>query len=258
MNANGLLSESPLAFFVLVFALSIPFWLIGGLTRIELLPGLPVSSLMTVCPLIAALILVSQGSGGAGMIALLKRSFDAGRIGTAAWYAPMILLMPALMALSYGVMRLMGTPVPGPQFTLLAPLGLFVMFFVGALGEELGWSGYVIDLLQARWSALGASLLLGVVWASWHIVPYMQAGRSAGWIAWQVFASVALRVLMVWLYNNTGHSVFAATMLHATYNVSWQLFPVSGSHYGPRITGLIFAGTAALVVIIWGPQTFTR
>jgi membrane protease YdiL (CAAX protease family) len=258
MNAGRLLSESPLAFFVLVFALSIPFWLIGGLAGRELLPGLPVSSLMTVCPLIAALILVSQRSGAAGMIDLLKRSFDAGRIDSAAWYVPMILLMPALMALSYGLMRLMGTPVPGPQFTLLAPLALFGMFFVGALGEELGWSGYVIDLLQARWSALGASLLLGVVWAAWHIVPYTQAGRSAEWIAWQVLASVALRVLIVWLYNNTGHSVFAATVFHAVYNVSWQLFPVNGSHYDPRITGLVFAGTAALVVVVWGPQTLTR
>jgi membrane protease YdiL (CAAX protease family) len=258
MNASVLLSESPLAFFVLVFALSIPFWLIGSLTGVELLPGLPVSSLAIVCPLAAALILVSQKSGAAGMIELLKRSFDAGRIGAAAWYAPMILLMPALMALSYGLMRLMGTQVPGPQFALLAPLAMFAMFFVAALGEELGWSGYVIDPLQARWNALGASLLVGVVGAAWHIVLLVQAGRSAEWIAWQALTIVAARVLTVWLYNNTGHSVFAATVLHAMYNVSWQLFPVNGSHYDPRITGLIFAGTAALIVVVWGPQTLTR
>lgn len=258
MNAGGLLSESPLAFFVLVFALSIPFWLIGGLTGVELLPGLPVSSLASFCPLAAALILVHQKDGGTGMIELLKRSFDAGRIDSAAWYVPMILLMPALMALSYGLMRLIGRSVPGPQFTLLAPLALFGMFFVAALGEELGWSGYVIDPLQARWNALGASLLVGAVGATWHIVLLAQAGRSAEWIAWQALTIVAIRVLTVWLYNNTGHSVFAATVLHAMYNVCWQLFPVNGSHYDPRITGLVFTGTAALVVVVWGPQTFTR
>jgi membrane protease YdiL (CAAX protease family) len=192
------------------------------------------------------------------MIELLKRSFDTGRIGAAAWYVPMILLIPALMALSYGLMRLMGTPVPGPQFTLLAPLVLFAMFFVAALGEELGWSGYIIDPLQARWNALWASLLVGAVGAAWHIVPLAQAGRSAEWIAWQLPTLVALRVLLVWLYNNTGHSIFAVTVLHAMYNVSWQLFPVNGSYYDPRITGLIFAGTAALIVVVWGPQTFTR
>jgi membrane protease YdiL (CAAX protease family) len=258
MNAGGLLSESPLAFFVLVFALSIPFWLIGGLTGIELLPGLPVGSLASFSPLVAALILVHQKDGGAGMIELLKRSFDAGRIDTAAWYVPMILLMPALMALSYGLLRLMGTPVPGPQFALLTPLVLFGMFFVAALGEELGWSGYVIDPLQARWNALWAGLLVGVVGAAWHVVLLVQVGRSAEWIAWHFLSLVALRVLMVWLYNNTGHSVFAVTVLHAMYNVSWQLFPVNGSYYDPRITGLIFAGAAVLIVVIWGPQTFTR
>jgi membrane protease YdiL (CAAX protease family) len=50
------------------------------------------------------------------------------------------------------------------------------------LGEELGWSGYAIDLLQARWGALGAGILLGSVWAVWHFVPLAQVHRSPGWI----------------------------------------------------------------------------
>jgi uncharacterized protein len=50
--------RSPLTFFLLVFALSVPFWLMGAVTGLELLPGLPVSSLMACCPLLAALILV--------------------------------------------------------------------------------------------------------------------------------------------------------------------------------------------------------
>jgi Universal stress protein family len=52
--------SSPLKFFLLVFALSVPFWLIGAVTGLELLPGLPVSSLMACCPLLAALILVCR------------------------------------------------------------------------------------------------------------------------------------------------------------------------------------------------------
>jgi uncharacterized protein len=50
--------------------------------------------------------------------------------------------------------------------------------------------------MQARWKALQASVLLGLVWAVFHYVPLMQHGRSAGWIAWWALSTVAFRVLI--------------------------------------------------------------
>lgn len=134
---------------------------------------------------------------------------------------------------------------------------LFV-FFIAALGEEVGWSGYAIDKMQDRWNALQVSILLGLVSATWHIVPLAQADRSPIWIAWQCLNLVALRVLLVWLYNNTGKSLFATALCHAMVNVSWQLFPNSGSHYDPRIIGLITALAAVIVTIVWGPRTLAK
>ena len=63
---------------------------------------------------------------------------------------------------------------------------------------------------------------------------------------------------MTWLYNNTGKSVFGAVLYHDVSNVSWQLFPNYGSHWDPRITGLILAFAAAIVIVIWGPRTLAR
>jgi membrane protease YdiL (CAAX protease family) len=162
-------NRSPQKFFLLVFALSIPFWLVGTMTTLQLLPGIPVAALMFVCPATAALILVYAENKTAGVTTLLKRSFDYTRIRAKVWYAPVLLLMPGVMVVSYGLMRLMGVSLPTPQFTLLAPFALFVVFFITALGEELGWSGYAIDPKQDRWGALQASILLGLVWAAWHI-----------------------------------------------------------------------------------------
>jgi membrane protease YdiL (CAAX protease family) len=51
------------------------------------------------------------------------------------------------------------------------------MFFVAALGEELGWSGYAIDALQKKRSACQAAILLGVIGAAWHLVPLAQASE---------------------------------------------------------------------------------
>ena len=154
-------TRSPLKFFGLIFAFSIPFWLAGALTGLQLLPGLPLAALMFVCPATAAAFLVYGENKTAGMIALLERSFDYRRIRSKIWYAPIFLLMPGVYALSYVLMRLVRMPVPTPQFTVLAPIVMVLAFFVAALGEELGWSGYVIDPMQERWGALGASHSIG-------------------------------------------------------------------------------------------------
>jgi membrane protease YdiL (CAAX protease family) len=129
---------------------------------------------------------------------------------------------------------------------------------VGAVGEEVGWSGYATDRMLSRWSALEAGILLGCVMAVWHIVPLVQAHRPATWIAWWCLSAVATRVLMIWIYNNTGGSVFATILYHDMDNVSWLMFPNFGSHYDPRIAGLILALAAVIVTLGWGPRTLTR
>ena len=251
-------SRSPLAFILLVFALTLPFLAIGAVTGFELRPGLPVSALGAACPAVAALILVVRESGTAGVGELLKRSFDFRRIEAKIWYLPTLLLIPGLTLLAYVLMRVLGVPLPVPVVPVLLVLTLFLTFFVGALGEELGWSGYAIDPLQHRWNALTAAIVLGSVWAVWHLVPWSQAGRSPEWIFWQCVSTVALRVLLVWIYNNTGRSVFAAALCHASVNVSAFVFPNYGSHYDPRFVGPITVVAAVVVTLLWGSRTLTR
>jgi membrane protease YdiL (CAAX protease family) len=247
-----------LTYFVLVFGLAVPFWVLGALTGIEILPGLPVAAFAALCPAHAAAILMYQTNNAPGVIALLKRAFDAQRVHTYIWYAPTLLLMPVVMTLSSPVLRLMGVPVPAPHITAVSALAMFLIFFMGALGEELGWSGYAVDQMQQRWGALAATLALGVVWAIYHLIGLAQAHRSVEWIAWWSLGTVAARVIIVWLYNNTGMSVFIAALVHTTINVTWQLFPIQGSFYDPRVTGFITAVVAVIVVAVWGPRTSAR
>lgn len=105
----------------------------------------------------------------------------------------------------------------------------------------MGWTGYATDPLQERRSALSAALITGAVWA-----------------AGQALSTVTLRVLIVWLYNNTHKSVFAATLFHGMTNVAGSSFPNFGSHYDPVVTGAIAAAVAAVVVAAWGPATLAR
>lgn len=264
MSVHASSKKSPLTFFVLVFVFSVPFWLLGaegGRLTNAISVNLPISSLMAVCPLIAALILTYRENKSSGVKNLLKRVFDYKRTSRKIWYVPVIFLMPLIMTLSYFVMSLIGTALPELQFSfqiiLIAPI-LFFVFFISAVGEEMGWSGYAIDPLQDRWGALQASIILGAVWAIWHVVPYIEANNSATWIFWECLASVALRVLIVWLYNNTGKSLFAAILFHAMIDVTWVLFPIYGSYYNPEITGIIIIIAATIAAFLWGSKTLTR
>ena len=250
--------RSPLRFFGLVFALSVPFWLIGAATDRQLMPGLSVSALMAFCPMVAALLLLHRERGIAGVRQLLKRSFDYRRIKSLGWLVPVMLLMPGVSFVVYGLMQWSDTPVPATQVAIGSSLLMLLAFFIGALGEELGWSGYILDTLHERWSALQASLILGVVGVAWHLVPLLLVHRPLAWIAWWCLYAMAARLLTVWLYNNTGRSVFAASVFHATLNLAFMLFPVNGSHFDMRIGGLVMAGVAGVVVVVWGPRSLAR
>ena len=246
----------------MLFALAIPFWLIGAVARggLPVPMNLPVSALQAFCPLMAASILVYREDKLGGVGRLLKRAFDYRSIKQKIWYAPIFFLLPTIYLLSYETMRLLKLPLPAaPHVLFLTIPVLLVVFFVAAVGEEAGWTGYALDPMQDRWSALTAGIVLGAVWGVFHAIPDIQANHGPAWIAWQhgVYA-VALRILIVWLYNNTAKSVFAAVIVHDTDNVSWSLFPNFGSHYDSAVTGAIAAVAATIVTFLWSAKTLAR
>jgi membrane protease YdiL (CAAX protease family) len=214
-----------------------------------------------IVPLPAALILVYREEGAGGVRRLLKRVFDYRRIRNKAWYVPTILLWPLLALLTYLVTRLIGLPVSAEWSNpLLATPLLFALFFILAIGEEPGWTGYATDPLLRRHSALATGLILGLVSSLWHLAPLINMGRSAAWIAWWAVWAVPLRILFVWIYNNTGKSLFAAVVFHAMLNLSSSspFIPKNDSPWDLAILGVITVITAVLVTMGWGWRTLTR
>ena len=170
-----------LSFFLLVFLLSIPFWILATIAPdfTKIFPiKLPISALMTFCPLMAAVILVYRERKSRGVKELLIRAVDFKKINDKRWYLPIVCLMPAIAVLAYWYTKLSGVLLPESQTPVLYILVFFVVYFIGAIGEEIGWSGYAIDPLQSRYGALKASIILGIIWAVWHIIPWNQTHQT--------------------------------------------------------------------------------
>jgi len=265
MNNNMSSKRSPLKFFILTYILAIPFWMLNFIVKVEGLPlDIPVTDLLLAfMPLVAAAILVYKEEGSCGARRLLKKVFDYERIQRKIWYVPVVLLNPLLFLLIYGIMLLLRRSLPSiSHIPFLTIPFLFILFFVLAIGEEIGWTGYATDPLQEKGSALTAGIILGLVSMIGHYPSMIVQGRSPKWIAWSTFGITGLRVLMVWLYNNTGKSVFAVTLFHAIHNVFRVVFPADKTHKPlvdhPCIHYSILAIAAVIVTFLWGRETLAR
>lgn len=242
------LRGSVTTYFVLVFALTIPFVVLGEIVPTQLLPGVPLSAISVLVPTFTACILVYRDRRFAGVLQLLRRSFDFRRVKNWGWLVVIVLINPAIAVLAFWTLRITGEPIPAPQVLSLSVLPLAIMVFIGALVEEIGWTGYATEPLLRRHGIVKTGIAIGLVWAVWHVLLLLQVDRSIGWILWWSVCTVSLRIIMVWLYTHAGKSVFGAALFHAMINVSWQLFPVQGSFYDPRVFALISLGFAIAVL----------
>lgn len=156
---------------------------------------------------------------------------------------------------------LLGGTTPVHWFTLPRPV-LFAGWSVGPWGEEFGWRGYAQAQLQKRVGALGASVVVGIIWSLWHYWPVATpAGGSfmeflqAPFLIWLTY-DVANSVMMAWLYNVTGGSLPVAWAAHVGLNLGQNLVDKHPIPFGSFV--VTFFAAALLVVLINGPRHLSR
>lgn len=253
--------RSPLAFFLLILALAIPLWLMGARLGVIGSLRIPASDLaLAFVPMAAALALTARTEGWRAAAGLLRRAFDPTAL-RGRWLAATLLLAPVIYLATWLLMRAAGAGGAPPRLDF-ATLGLlFVLFLILAAGEEVGWMGYAFDPLRRRWGATGASLILAAPWWLGHLPSMRAIGAGAADMAWWVLGAVALRILLGWLYQNSG-ALFATILFHALLNLGRiATYPATGSHYDSRwqAAGYIVAGVlAGLVLLRSRPVTLTR
>lgn len=271
-RASWLRRHPLLGFFALAFGLTWPLLIADALGSRGVLPfRLPLAALlfMGYAPTLAALIAArAQRPGGAR--ALLRRLL-VWRIGPS-WYAIAILTPAALSVATIGLVNLLGAspavPLLSAKFASLsagqmaASIALLFLMSMVINGEELGWRGFALPRLQARYSALTSSVILGVVWALFHLPLFWTIGGSSqadmpllGFLV----QLGAISVLMTWVFNHTRGSVLPAILYHAAVNTWTQVFAID--HAGPLV---FWAGAAlslliaAAIVAFFGPARLGR
>lgn len=104
----------------------------------------------------------------------------------------------------------------------------FIVFclLTGPVSEEFGWRGWLLPRMQERWSALRASLLVGLLWGLWHTGPdfwrLLLEGDARAFLypLAMTVGTVPLSVVLCWLYDRTGCSLLPPMLFHASFNAT--------------------------------------
>jgi membrane protease YdiL (CAAX protease family) len=263
---SSVVKRHPLiTFFVLAYALSwvleSPLVFLGD--SVTDAQGLILVILASNVPSVLGIVLTAMVLGRGSLRKLLGRLL-IWRVNPL-WYLLLVLGPAALVAGVLPLNALLG----GPALSLGMPLvgvAIFLAFSIfpgSALGEEIGWRGYALPRLQSGRSALAASLIIGPIWALWHLPLWLtgEPGRTPTLYAAFVVSTIALSVILTWVYNSTGGSLLMVVLLHATYNLPITL---AIDDLGSRATVpvLLYFGllvVAAIVVVIFaGPKHLSR
>ena len=218
-----------LKFLSLTFAVTwICFFAAAAVSQGTTLAGLrnPLFLLGTIAPSLVALALTARADGREGARALLGRILKWQVDGR--WYVFALGYMAAIK-LTVALVHRVATgawPIFG-QTPVYVMAGAIVISTWVQAGEEVGWRGYALPRMAARIGLGRASILLGVIWAVWHLPLFLIPGTDTSGQSFPVFLLqvTALSVAMAWLYWKTGGSLLLTMILHAAVNNTKDIVP---------------------------------
>jgi membrane protease YdiL (CAAX protease family) len=212
-------------------------------------------------PSLVAIALTALWEGRLGLSGLFRRVVQF-RLGLR-WYAAIIGTVAVGTAAQIAVVYALGGTFDWGVF--VAQLGsVLPLLVLGPLSEELGWRGYALDKLQTRGTALVSSVIVGAVWALWHLPLFYMVGSSQSvldlpFLGFAV-GVIALSILYTWFYNNTGRSIWSAIFFHWVYTFAAQVM-ASGITRTSAYNWLEYVPyvlIALVVVALYGPTRLVR
>ncbi len=185
-------------------------------------------------PTLSALLLTAYSQGFSGVKHLFRLEWRVGPF----WYLISLLGTPLVMLFSSWLHVIMGADRPqfidpnhmvtsSDQWPLIIVVFAYIFIFT-ALGEEIGWRAYLLPKLQNRFSPFLSSLILGLVWALWHLPLFWMSGGfhqqlPLSWFLLQILGST---FIYTWIFNRTRGSLILALFFHTSSNAAVGLLPI--------------------------------
>jgi len=206
-------------------------------------------------PGIVALALTARAEGAEGVRALLGRvvQWDV----PAKWYVFAVGYFLAIELVAALIHRVAVGAWPrfGSEPLYLIPLAIAFSTPFQA-GEEIGWRGYALPRMAARFGLARSSVLLGLIWGFWHLPQFfIRDGNSYGQSFFVFVVLVtALTVAMAWLFGHTGGSLLPVMVMHAAVNNAGGIVPIAAPG-GTSTFGLSSSSTTLVgwltVALLW-------
>ncbi|HET9325469.1 MAG TPA: CPBP family intramembrane glutamic endopeptidase [Candidatus Eisenbacteria bacterium] len=187
-------------------------------------------------PAVSALLLTWRAEGRDGVRRLVDPVFRGSL--KPGWYAFAILFLISVKLLAALVVRLWTGAWPAFQTEALFLIPFAIVFSAPIqAGEEIGWRGYALPRLASRIGLRGASVVLGLLWAAWHVPLFFARGADTYQHSFWVYmlTVVGLSVAMAWLYARTG-SLWIVMVMHAAVNNTKDIVP-SATSVGQGVFG---------------------
>lgn len=252
-------SGSLLAYFLITFAVTWTCFIsvvVSGVS-IGTLLGQILLLFGTFAPAMVALALTARSAGSAGVRGLLARITTSGV--TARWYVFALVYLLAIK-LTAAVLHRVATgawPRFGHEAWYLIPVAIAISTPVQA-GEEIGWRGYALPRLAARLGLGGAGVLLGAIWALWHLPLFFvrEADTYGQSFIMYALSVIAMSVAMTWLYAHVRGSLLPVMLMHAAVNNTKDIVP-SATPGAMNTFGLSASLVAWLTVaLLWACALF--
>lgn len=230
-------SKIPLRFFVITFLWSWLLWSPFVLVhfdiydiRIDLRSGLIFTALFLGAfgPALGAFFSVWSLQGKAQLGEFLK-SFLSLKFGWKVW-ATIFVVLGAINFMAWFIPELWNF---NRLYMLLPNIYVFpivwlFMIFLGGGQEEIGWRGYIMPLLESKYGLYLGNIILGAVWAIWHLPLYFISETNQNYMPFPAFliGLIGLSFFLSWVIKASDGKPFSGLIAHGTANAFISIFPV--------------------------------
>jgi membrane protease YdiL (CAAX protease family) len=278
MLKNLIIKNSAASYFVLAMVLGAS--IITLVARGILPSGIALASVFSAS--LSGIIMTAAENGKAGLRRLLRRVL-LWRVGVRYWLLSLFLIVPIFLLGSLFNPLLGGDPIVYENTQpVLVILPMFAAFFILAgLGQELGWTGFLLTRLQSRHNAFSSSVTRGVLVGVWHLplllyssfqnstfggFPYgswiAQKGFLVAFLVLVIMFAIPWSIFFTWIFNSTGGSLLLVAILHGAE--IWVAYLMMMGGINPNNInnywgyGAIMVLVALIIVVINGTQDLSR